>query len=323
MPAPCYRVQRLLLMTQRGLVVSAQGDSPGELVAPIVLFSWRNSSSELDLSQWGWTSALDWERKLSPDWSVLAGAELTPWHGHASNLLYAYGKRARNREFRDTSTEIRLGIRRRMAQVVSMDARILLNKEWISGAADELESMWRSPYIGFEVAKSLEIMRSYDPYRFRFDGWRISATVRGSLGAVPFWRASILASAGRKLGVTFIRASVAGLRSSSSNLVAQWLVGGSWDALGATALYGHPYAEYRISTAVVGNGGVDLRVYGEWELGVRTGVLASSSGTHHGQFAQVSTIVSGLSFYAGVGLPDAAVDRIGVYAGAAGAWAIP
>jgi hypothetical protein len=307
----------------KGLVLSALADSPGGFVAPVVLLSWPDSKNgDLLLSQWGWTTAADWERALTPDWKALAGAELTPWHAHASNLNYNQGERAPALDFTDTAAEIRFGLRRQLGPVLTSDASLLLNKEWLQSGTQPSE-MWRSVHVGLELRESLAIVRSEDPYRFRFDGWRLSATLRAYGGDVLWWRGALSAISGRKLGPLFLRASVAGLRSSSGNPVGQWLVGGSWDALGATALYGHPYAEYRVSTAAVANGGADLRLIGDWEVGLRGGVLLGPGGSHHGQYAQVSTILSGLLFYAGIGFRDSVFTRPALYAGAAGAWALP
>lgn len=309
----------------KGIAVSVLVDSPGRFVAPIVLLSIPDASDgELRLGQWGWTTAVDLKRAISPGWTFVAGAELTPWHAHASNLIYDSGERAPERDFIDTAAELRLGVRRRDGESLTSEWNVMVDKEWLANVAVASSEMWRSAYAGLELRETLEMLRSDDPYRSRFDGLKISALVRGYVGRVPYWRGALSASAGRKLGPAFIRLSVLGVRASLSNPVAQWLVGGSWDTLGTEALFGHPYAEYRISTGAVVNTGVDLRIAGDWEAGLRAGLLATSDGRlHHGEALQLSTILSGLMFYAAVGFPDAVFSRPAFYAGAAAAWALP
>ena len=94
------------------------------------------------------------------------------------------------------------------------------------------------------------------------------------------------------------------------DVVNQHLVGGSWDLDRSPSLYGYHYAEFRVNRGAVLNAGVDVRLAGTWELGLRAGYLNSPSRSTYGEAIRLSTMWNGIAFHAGVGLPRAGVSLI-------------
>ncbi len=164
--------------------------------------------------------------------------------------------------------------------------------------------MWRFPYQGPELRLTYERVRSDDLYRARWDGTKLSLRSRALLGEVPWASADFTVGIGRKVGRWFTLAAMSASAVTTSNLVSRTLVGGSWDELGPSALFGHPYGEFRVMRSAVGMGRLDLQLYRDWEIGARVSGLASDEGYHYGSAFSTSVVLRGFLLCAGAAMPD-------------------
>jgi hypothetical protein len=177
-------------------------------------------------------------------------------------------------------------------------------KHWLDGLPESTASMWRSPYTGADFEVSYENLLSNDIYRSRARGLQASARAQALLGRTPFALAEAWFNYGTRLGPLFLLGGARGVYVTEQNLVSRWLLGGSFDAQGAQALFGHPFAEYRVTRAVTGLIRLDLEATRVLSFGLRGAAAAMSEGNHHGEAAVVTLDWQSLVLSAGLGVPD-------------------
>ena len=90
----------------------------------------------------------------------------------------------------------------------------------------------------------------------------------------------------------------------------------SWDALGASAVWGYPYGALRVSRAVVAGARVDITLVHGVELGLRASLLRSDLGFDYGEAAQLSVELAGVLLSGGVAVPKAHLDEALIFASA-------
>jgi len=123
-------------------------------------------------------------------------------------------------------------------------------------------------------------------------------------GSKTWWRSKILLGYGKKINKVFLQGSSSFLFGNSLNTVNQFLIGGSWDIQGTNTLYGHHYAEFRLDRCLLLNAGIDIKLLGNLEFGVRTGYLNSPLKTTYGEAFKLMTVLNGIAINTGIGFPD-------------------
>jgi hypothetical protein len=302
------------------IIVAAQAlyESP-MLVVPVALFASSSEAGEVRASQMGWTTSAHVEMVRTPTLSLVGTIDATPLYAHASNRVYRGGSEDASLEFRDTAVQPTWGLAWHSGVHAHADLRWTALKEWVDGIAERDASMWRRAYWGAQTSLSLAWTRSDDPMRFRWDGFKVFARAQGLVGEVPWWLGEADLGIGRRLGPLFAMANACGVYESASSSVARWIVGGSWDALGGQAVWGHPYGELRVDCAAIAGARLDLVTMRDVELGVRAAAMASRDGTTHGEAVQLSAAIAGVLVQAGVAAPDGEVKRALVFAAASAA----
>ncbi|HUP62488.1 MAG TPA: hypothetical protein VNA69_18940 [Thermoanaerobaculia bacterium] len=137
-----------------------------------------------------------------------------------------------------------------------------------------------------------------------FDGLAVSARVEFFTGSEAWSRATVSQRAGRQLGKVHVRESLLVVTGKSLNVVNRFLAGGSWDALGESALYGYRYGEFRIARGVIANAGADYGLPRNWQVGVRGSYLRSDVADVFGVALNVSKTRATFGFNMGVGMPQ-------------------
>ena len=182
--------------------------------------------------------------------------------------------------------------------------------ESVGGITDkEAAAYWKNPFVGIEIAESYNNIISEDFFRFRRDGITCSGRAQMFTGSRTWWRSDFSFGAGKKIGPLFLHGNTLLLLGNSLNIVNQFLAGGSWDILGAGVLYGYRYAEFRLSRALLVNGGTDVELFDSVELGIRAAYLNSPAKTTYGECVRISSMWHGINVNAGISFPEDALIR--------------
>jgi hypothetical protein len=280
-------------------------ESPMLVVPAVLAHVTLDSGEQINAAQRGWTTSAEYLRPLNVDLALVAGVELTPLYAHASNLIYLNGWREPSAEFHDTSALASTGVRIDVGRLLHGEARVFVLNEWLSDLDDRaLAVAWREPYVGAQWSFDFADLRSDEPFRSRVDGLKARVEAQSFAGADGFVRARGWLSAGRRIGPVFVRGNALAFAVSTDNLVARELIGGSWDALLGAAVYGHPYAEFRVQRGIAANGGVDFELWRGVEIGVRGAALRAPQVEAHGEAVLASAQIMGVLITLGVATPD-------------------
>jgi hypothetical protein len=311
------------------LVAGGAVESAGLTVAPIVAL--RVPFAEVDhvtVSQVGWTSGVRLDVAQSPVVTWASTVAFAPVRAHLSHDVYdAEGDETPSAEFDDTSLRITTGEIWTLPHV-SLLARAVLGKEWVSGLPASVEHPFAAPFGGAEAGVIVEAVRAEDPLDSRIDGVRVTLRGEALYGSVAWGDADVALSAGRRIGPLFARFDADAFYVSMDNTVTDYLVGGSWDMLDGLALVGHPIGAFRVAHGVSGTAGLDVRVIGPIELGVRGSLLAGAPEVHDGIAVLALGRVWGVHFFLGAGSPDGEVfhgdlTKTSVFGGFSGALFLP
>jgi hypothetical protein len=284
-------------------VVSAAVLYESGLAAPVV----ELRSVAEDGSLWrgginGWAISLERERPIERGRRLLFGITATPYDAHSSRRVYRNGTRARDLEFDDAALAIRAGLRIRQGEHATIESLLVAGEERIgSNAPQALRNDWRSPYAGAQVTETFRFVTADDPFISRIDDVEVVATAEAYRGNRTWTKGMVAENAGLPLGRIHLRQSFAAFDGSGLDTVNAFLVGGSWDALGALALYGTPYAELRLRKGVSLNGGADFSVNRSLDLGVRAGVVRADATRTTGAMLMATGHLAGFRLIAGAG----------------------
>ena len=289
---------------QTVLVGGIQYESPS-LIAPVAVLSARRG----DATEWragvaGWTASGSWMRTLSPSRALWAGVEVTPMNAHSSNKLYVDGVEDPALAYRNATMQIGGGLRLTPSSRWTTEVRGVVLQEKVSDLPEQVGEFWRSPFVGLDIAQRYDRLSAEDVIRSRFEGIRVAARAQVYGGTSSWSRGTVSLGVGRRAGRVFLRANGSAFRGNSLNTVSAFLTGGSWDAAGPMALYGYSHGAFRVERAVLANGGADVRLWGNTEVGVRAAWLASPGETHRGTALSVSTLLSGIGISAAVAVPE-------------------
>jgi hypothetical protein len=294
-------------------VTSARGDDLKVLTAAVLYESGLAAPSiELrsvaaDGSLWraginGWSVALGRERLLNHDRRLILDVTATPYDAHSSRRIYRDGVRRRDLEFDDAAITARGALRFRESEHASVEPGVVIGKEIIgNNAPAALRDAWRSPYAGISVIQRIRFITAEDPFTNRIDGIDVTATGEAYRGNRTWTRAIVTENGGASFGRIHLRQSIAAFRGSGLDMVSAFLIGGSWDLLGSTAVYGRRYAEFRVTRGLNANGGADVAITRSFDLGLRVSAFRSGSTHTTGTMLQATQRVGGLRLTVGAG----------------------
>ena len=249
----------------------------------------------------GWTASASVERPAERRRVFLASITATPYSAHSSRRMYADGERERALEFDSASYTIRGGMRIRGGEHATTELAALAGRDVIGDdAPPALRERWDAPYAGLVASQRYARVTARDPFDGRIHGFELGAWAEVYSGKRTWSRLTLTESAGRPIGRVHLRQSAAMLAGSNLDTVSAFLVGGSWDLLGPTAVYGRHYAEYRIERGIVANAGSDYTLTPRWGIGVRGSALRAPSITEYGAAVQTTVRVSGIRLTVGV-----------------------
>jgi len=252
----------------------------------------------------GWTLEGMWRRELSPSRTLLASADATPLHAHSSNRIYLAGTRMRDLEYENASYRLKAGVRFIHTARSATELQVVgLSEQLGSGSDPVLARFWDRPYTGIEFAHTYSNQTGESPLIAAWDGIELSVRGDSYAGQETWSRITVAEAASRTLGHFDLQQSLTVMNGKSLNMINRFLVGGSWDVLGANALYGFRYAEFRVDRAVIASGGVDYVLPRNWRIGVRGSHLRSNVANVSGHAINASTTWRTFGVNFGVGIP--------------------
>src|SRR5688572_18457005 len=286
---------------EKKLLVSSAFADPS-LVAPVVRLDVdRGDGTSYAVGLSGWTIDGEWNRQLTQSRALRFTADATPLNAHNSNLIYANGTRAEELEYENASYRVRGGMRFNRGPRTTTDVLLVALYENVSNLPAAIEQRWGSPYTGVEVAHTYSLKNASDPLIGAFDGIEIAARGEAFAGDESWSRISVVEQAGKNIGRFHVRQSLALMNGSSLDVVNRFVVGGSWDGLGGTAVYGLRYGELRVARAIIASGGADIRLPRQWRAGIRGSYLDSDTGSTYGHAVNASKVWKTIGANFGVG----------------------
>lgn len=273
------------------LVAGAVVDS--SIAAPTL--EWRvnrNNGDAYRLGISGWTIDGSWRRK-----ALVLSADVTPIHAHNSNRIYVNGDRAA--DYDNASYRVKAGVR-----LAATEINVVGLSERVDNVDPAIARFWDKPYVGLEIAHTYSAKTAENPLIAAWDGVELSARGETYAGRESWSRLSLSEATSRTFGRIDLRQSLTLLNGKSLNVVNRFLVGGSWDVLGGTALYGSRYGEYRVQRAAIANGGADYLLPQNWRAGVRGSYMRSDAANTWGTAINASTTWRTFGLNMGVGFPE-------------------
>jgi hypothetical protein len=292
------------------VIVGGLYDSPTSVLAPALYLRWPlDEAQTLTLSQLGWTSGAAFSLTESPALSWQTSIEFTPLRGHLSHDMYAADGRTRTTNTFDASS-----LRISTGQVWEtrpwrVFARAVVVKEWLSDANWPGAADFRTVFAGSEWKFVIQELRVRDPFDARIEGARLA--LRGQLLiSRRLWAdADVTLLLGRAFGPLFARLAASAFYVNWDTPVSNVLVGGSWDTLGANALFGFPLSAFRLQHGASASAGLDLRLVGALELGLRGALCWGATQLHGGIGVVLHAAISGVHLVLGAASPDALIAR--------------
>jgi hypothetical protein len=265
----------------------------------------------------GWSLSLGRERPLDHDRRIILEVTATPYDAHSSKRIYRDGVRRRDLEFDDAALIARAALRFRQSEHASIEPGVVVGKEIIGNDAPAvLRDAWRSPYAGISVIQRVRFVTAEDPFTNRIDGIVAAATGEAYHGNRTWTRAIVTENGGASFGRIHLRQSIAAFRGSSLDTVSAFLIGGSWDLLGATAVYGRRYAEFRVTRGINANAGADFAITRSFDLGLRASAFRSGSTHTTGTMLQATKRLGGYRLTAGAGRSQHRTTVVATFGGA-------
>jgi len=294
-----------LLAEDRTLLVSGVfADS--SIIGPVLRFSSGDAdTSEYSLTLLGGTLDAQWVKHHSRRQAWLFSADATPFNAHLSNRIYVEGQRAHDLEYEAACYRLRAGVRFAPNQYSTTDIQLVGLLEQVADMNDaRVRNFWEGPFLGVDAVYSYKRVTSESPLVASLVGVVATAKVEAYAGPETWSRASVSIRSGFQKGRAHFRQSVMLTGGSGFNVVNRLLVGGSWDVLGETALYGHRYGEYRVARGVIANLGADYPLPKNWRVGVRGSYLRSDIADVHGTAFNASKTWKTIGLNFGIGIPQ-------------------
>jgi hypothetical protein len=291
-------------------LASLNYESAQLLVPVLVLRSTDDRGGESNIWLTGWTVGVERRIARDPRRRWLALARVTPVHAHGSNYIYRDGERDNAASYAAASIDLGGGIDVAHTRHWTGSYRALALYEYVGRPqTPEVRHFWDRPFVGLETVQSYARVRSDTKYGVRWDGVKADVSAQIYTGQRTWSRARASIGAGRRVGSVFLSGRAAAFAGRSLNVVSAFLVGGSWDLAPPDLLPGCRYAEFRVNRAATIGAGIDLRVHGAWEVGVRHAYLTAPHNRHGGTAFQTMTVWKGAVVNAGVALTSASPGR--------------
>jgi len=266
------------------LVSSVFADS--SVVVPVVSYRHGDPKGiEYRVGVSGWTVDGQWTARRSPLHSLLFAADLTPLNAHNSDRVYEEGERREDLDYENASYRARGGVRFHLGDGTTngdsttdhttIDVLLVGLYESVSGLSTRAMNRWDRPYAGLEVAYGFRNVRAERPLIAQIDGLEITVRGEGFVGEDEWTRITYSQQWGNTLGRFHLRQGSFAVLGTADDFVNRSLIGGSWDALGGTAVHGLRQGELRTSHGIGGNFGTDVRFAGNWFVGPRLSLLIS------------------------------------------------
>jgi hypothetical protein len=262
--------------------------------APLLLLRWPlGETAAASVSQTGWTSALELSVGQNPELAWHSAIELTPDRAHLSHDVYAADGVRPAASFDHSLLRVRSGVAWQRAPI-ELRAHIVIAKHWISGAEWRDVRAFDAPFAGIESAVRLSNARVLDPFEDWIEGALLR--VRGAVlaGDEPSADTDLTVRWGRVAGPVFFVVSAKAFWVSLDTPASNVLIGGSWDVLGADALWGHALGAYRLPRGAASTGGIDFALLESLRLGIRASVLVGSPSPQTGLGVQLHGAFSGV-----------------------------
>lgn len=285
------------------MALGAAGESGTIIVAPTVYVRAPLSDRHiLWASQIGWTSSVGIETLVSPRATLIVEIRGTPWRANMADVAFHDGRLTEEGTFEAAQILGDVGVRFGGASGHSADLRLSVFRPFVDGLDSKTLSRWNTFHFGGRMRLRASWLRSDDPLRGRSDGLILTADVRGFGGSRPWLDARMAVLAGRRWNRFFLTGLLAGFHITRDDAFNRLPVGGSWDALGADALYGFPLGAYRLASGGLASVRVDVRLFGNLELGLRGSTLLYPDGVAYGGAVQLMFRAGGFDIHLGVGL---------------------
>jgi len=309
LPAASFSLALILLASsihaeKRTLLVSGIfADS--SVVGPVARFITGDpASSEYTATLLGYTLEGEWVKHRSPRSAFVLAADITPINAHTSNRIYVDGDRAHELEYEAASYRVRTGLRLSPTARSNTDIQVVGLLEEIEDIEDaSLRSFWDGPFIGLDLTHTYKTFSSENPLISSFEGIALSGRIEAFTGPESWSRVTVSERAGVQFGNVHLRQSILGITGKSLNIVNRAIIGGSWDVLGDTALYGFRYGEFRIARGILSNVGADYSLPNNWRIGVRGSYLRSDVADVYGAAVNASKVWKTFGFNLGIGFP--------------------
>jgi hypothetical protein len=272
------------------------------IVGPVVRFT----TPEYSLTLLGGTLEGSWTKPHSRQRGWIVSADVTPFNAHLSNRIYVEGKRAHELEYEAASHRIRAGIRLTPTGRSTTDIQLVGLLERITDIEDAtVRSFWEGPFLGLDISHAYQNLSAESPLIGSFAGFTAGARLEMFAGPETWSRISLSQRSGKQFGKIHLRQSILAMSGKNLNVVNRTLIGGSWDVLAETAMYGHRYGEYRVARGVLANAGADYVLPRNWRVGIRGSYLRSDVANLYGSAINISKIWKTFGFNAGIGKPQA------------------
>ena len=244
----------------------------------------------------------EWVRKQSGRRSLVLGAELTPFNAHNSDRQFVNGERVHELEYDSSAYRVRGGFRFTHDARSTTDVFLVGLMENADEAPDPaVRAFWDKPFYGIDASHTFIITESERPLVSSWDGFAITGRAEVFTGEETWSRWSFSERGAKQFGKIHLRQSVTSMTGKSLDVVSRFQVGGSWDVLGDTAMYGFKYGEYRVKRAILANAGADYVLPRDWRVGVRATYLNSDVDNTYGASLNVTKIWKTFGFNFGAG----------------------
>ena len=211
--------------------------------------------------------------------------------------------------YRNASVQVSGGVRWTPRPGWTTEVRGVVLREIVDDLPSPIRDFWRRPFVGVDVSQRYERVRADDPLRARLEGVRVVARGQGFAGEESWGMTTLAVAAGHRVGPLHWRGGATAFGGTNLNIVNAFVTSGSLDAAGAGALYGYAQGQFRVERGAVLNTGLDLRLRGATEVGIRGGWMRDGSRWRSGAGVQLGTVCRGVVVQGGVAAPWGAVDR--------------
>ena len=283
-------------------LVAAGGffDSLSATAAPLLYLRWPiDDAKMLSVSQVGWTSAASFTLEADADLNWQTLVELTPIRAHLSHDVYASDGTMRASSYDDTAVRASTGVSTRPG-LIQAQVEALAVKHWLADADWRGANAFGAAFGGAQATILISNAHNYDPFESIVDGAKLALRGEVLIGRELLADADATLSWGAGVGPVFFHVRGTAFYVHFDTPATNVLIGGSWDVLAATALWGYALGAFRLQQGAASTAGVDVDLIGPLRLGLRGSLLVGAPDVHAGAGLQLHAAVSGVHVFAAV-----------------------